>query len=55
MDKTVAELNIEHYRKLLLTDIDEVKRETVKKLLSAEEAKLAHLIKRKKMPGPDRT
>jgi hypothetical protein len=28
MDKSVAELNIEHYRKMLATDLDAAKRET---------------------------
>lgn len=36
MDKSVAELNVEHYRKLLLTDLDAVKRKTVKELLTAK-------------------
>lgn len=44
MDKTVAELNIEHYRKLLASpDLDETKRRTVESLLAAEEAKLAQI------------
>jgi hypothetical protein len=40
---TVAKLNIEHYRRLLRTDTDESKRQTLAKLLSEEEAKLAAL------------
>lgn len=44
MDKTVAELNIEHYRKLLAGDgLDEKQRATVSGLLAAEEAKLAQI------------
>jgi len=43
MDKTVARLNIEHYRKLLETEIDQKKRETLLHLLAEEEAKLAAL------------
>ena len=44
MDKTVAELNIDHYRKLLASaDLDETKRSTVESLLLAEEAKLAQI------------
>jgi hypothetical protein len=44
MDKTVAELNIEHYRKLLASaDLDETKRRTIERLLAAEEAKLAQI------------
>jgi hypothetical protein len=44
MDKAVAELNIEHYRKLLATaGLDETKRKTVEGLLAAEEEKLAQI------------
>lgn len=43
MDKSVAELNIEYYRKLLATDLDAEKREAVEALLAAEEAKLARI------------
>ncbi len=43
MDKAVARLNIEHYRKLLATETDEKKRETLCRLLAEEEAKLAAL------------
>jgi hypothetical protein len=45
MDKAVARLNIEHYRKLLLTDLDETKPQTITRLLEIEEAKLAELKK----------
>ncbi|ABD87106.1 hypothetical protein [Rhodopseudomonas palustris] len=43
MDKSVARLNIEHYQKLLKTDLDETKRRTILRLLSEEEATLARL------------
>lgn len=44
MDKSVAELNIEHYRKLLASaDLDDVKRKTVLGLLSAEQVNLAQI------------
>ena len=44
MDKSVAELNIEHYRKLLASgDLDDTKRNTVEALLAAEEEKLAQI------------
>jgi hypothetical protein len=44
MDKSVAELNIEHYRKLLASeDMDETKREVVETLLAAEQEKLAQI------------
>lgn len=41
VDKTVADLNIAHFRKLLETEIDPAKRQTIERLLAAEEAKLA--------------
>ncbi len=40
MDRTVARLNIEHYRKLLAHETDEIKRQTLLRLLEEEEAKL---------------
>jgi hypothetical protein len=44
MDKSVAELNIEHYRKLLASaGLHETKRKTVESLLAADEAKLAQI------------
>lgn len=43
MDRTVARLNIEHYRKLLVTKLDEMKRRTLQRLLAEEKAKLASL------------
>jgi hypothetical protein len=43
MDKFVARANIAHYRKLLAKETDEVKRETLARLLADEEAKLASL------------
>jgi len=39
---TIARLNIDHYRRLLMTEIDESKRQTVMRLLAEEEAKLAN-------------
>lgn len=41
MDKTVADLNVEHFKKLLAVETDPVKRETIQRLLAQEEAKLA--------------
>lgn len=43
MDRTVARLNIEHYRKLLARETDESKRQTLLRLLEEEEAKLTVL------------
>ena len=41
MDRTVAQLNIEHYRRLLARETDVSKRNTLQKLLAEEEAKIA--------------
>ncbi|HUO00040.1 MAG TPA: hypothetical protein VMU69_27860 [Bradyrhizobium sp.] len=49
MDKTVADLNIEHFKKLLAVETDPVKRETIQRLLAEEEAKLADRRTRKSM------
>jgi hypothetical protein len=43
MDKSVARLNIEHYRKLLANETDETRRQMIARLLAEEEAKLAGL------------
>lgn len=40
MDRTVARLNIEHYRKLLAHEADECRRRTLLRLLEEEEVKL---------------
>jgi len=44
MDKMIARLNIEHFRKLLASEMDQAKRRTLLQLLSEEEAKLAALL-----------
>jgi hypothetical protein len=41
MDKAIARLNIEHFRKRLSAETDETKRQTLLRLLAEEEAKLA--------------
>lgn len=41
MRKTIARLNIAHFRKLLTNEIDQTKRATLLRLLAEEEAKLA--------------
>ena len=41
MDRTVAHLNIEHYRKLLTQEMDETKRQTILRLLAEEEAQIS--------------
>jgi hypothetical protein len=43
MRKAVARLNIEHFRRLLGTEIDEAKRSVILRLLAEEEANLAAL------------
>ena len=43
MERTVARLNIEHYKQLLETEVDDVKRQTLTRLLAEEESKLAKL------------
>jgi hypothetical protein len=45
MDRTVAHLNVEHYRRLQATETDETKRATLIRLLAEEEAKLAAVQK----------
>ncbi len=41
MDRSVARLNIEHYRRLLASQTDETRRQTLLRLLAEEEAKVA--------------
>jgi hypothetical protein len=40
MDRTIARLNIEHYKRLLERETDDAKRQTIRLLLAEEEAKL---------------
>jgi hypothetical protein len=42
-ERTIIGLNIRHYRELLKTETDPVKRRTIATLLAEEEAKLASL------------
>jgi hypothetical protein len=42
--RRIIELNIEHYRELLKSETDAVKRRSVAQLLAEEEGKLAKLI-----------
>lgn len=48
MDEAIARENIKHFRKLLETEADEAKRETIMQLLTEEEVKLAMATNRKK-------
>jgi hypothetical protein len=43
VEKTIARLNIEHYRKQLAEPIDDTKRQMLLRLLAEEEKKLADL------------
>lgn len=43
MDKSVAEMNIAHYRNLLKTEVDETKRALIETLLQREEATLSRI------------
>jgi hypothetical protein len=45
VDKTIARLNIEHYRRQLSGEADEAKRQTLQRLLAEEENKLAQILK----------
>ena len=45
MDRSVADLNVQRFKKLLESETDPVKRQTLSKLLAEEEAKLAELAK----------
>jgi hypothetical protein len=45
---TIAKLNIEHYRRLLATETDPKKRETLSQVLAGEEAKLRELQERER-------
>jgi hypothetical protein len=46
----VADLNIEHFRKLLAAETDSIKRRTIERLLAEEETKLALAQAKKKRP-----
>ena len=48
MDKTIAKLNIEHYKKLLASETDATKRASIACLLAEEEARLAKISKERK-------
>ena len=46
MDRHVARLNIEHYRKLLATELDEAMRQTLIRMQAEEELKLTASLRR---------
>jgi ribosomal 50S subunit-associated protein YjgA (DUF615 family) len=45
VDKSVARLNIEHYRARLVEEKDEATRRTLRQLIDEEEQQLANLLK----------
>jgi len=51
----VAYLNVEHYKRLLETEIDEDKRTLLKRLLAEEEAKIASVQSKGKSGGGARS
>ena len=53
MDRTVADLNIAHFRKLLAAEADPAKRNVIERLLAEEEAKLAR-TQAPKAESPDK-
>ena len=48
MNKSVAKLNIEYYKRLLASEADVTKRKLIARLLIEEEAKLAKISKERK-------
>jgi hypothetical protein len=48
MDRTVARLNVEHYRRLLAAELDEAKRRTLQQLLADEETKRENRVPEEK-------
>lgn len=50
--REIHELNIRHYRKLLETETDRVRRQTIVDLLRKEEASLAKLEQSIRRPPP---
>jgi hypothetical protein len=54
MERTVARLNIEHYRKLLANETDETRRQILVRLLAEEEAKLASIENPTRKRNPKR-
>lgn len=52
MDRFIAEQNIEHYRRLLATDLTEHKRRSILNLLADEEAKLRSIEEKPRQGHP---
>jgi hypothetical protein len=54
MDRYIAKANIEHFRQKLAQERDAATRETLKRLLAEEEAKLVALESKSKESAPKR-
>jgi hypothetical protein len=50
VDRTVVDLNIAHFKKLLAAETNPAKRQTIERLLAEEEAKLARTLSNKAGP-----
>ena len=48
MDESIAKLNIEHYKRLLASETEATKRQSIARLLADEEVKLAKIAKERK-------
>ena len=48
MDESIAKLNIEHYKRLLASETEATKRQSIARLLADEEVKLAKIPKERK-------
>lgn len=53
MDRTVADLNIAHFRKMLSVEVDPVKPQTLERPLAEELAKVEH-VQAPKKDSPDK-
>ncbi len=51
MDKSVADLNIAHFKRLIETETNGDKRQLLMRLLAEEEAKIASLLNNRSQPG----
>jgi hypothetical protein len=43
VDRTVAHMNVEHYRRLLAVETDDARRQVLLRLLAEEEAKIGNV------------
>jgi hypothetical protein len=54
MERSIARLNIEHFRRLLESETDPTKRQTIERLLAEEQAKLASISQETSSQGQRR-